>query len=57
MLVGQWDGCCYVLRKDLLAERAGSIEAVQFIKLAKDGAQKCMQPASPQELKVCWQET
>ncbi|CAL5224938.1 g7707 [Coccomyxa viridis] len=47
MVVGVWDSCCYVLRRDLLAERACNREAVLWLKLVGDGPQKHMRPASP----------
>ena len=52
MIVGVWDGCYYVLRRDLLARRARDREAVLWLKLAGDGSQKRMRPASPRDQEV-----
>ncbi len=52
MVVGVWDSCCYVLRRDLLSMRACNREAVLWLKLAGTGSQKHMCAASPQDQKV-----
>ncbi len=56
MVVGVWDSCCYVLRRDLLAERACNREAVLWLKLAGDGPQKHMRPASPLNQEVAYHQ-
>lgn len=52
MVVAQWDDCCYIMRRDLLAERADNKSAVYWLKLAQNGKQKYMGRASPQEAEV-----
>ena len=50
--MAQWEGCCYVLRRDLLAKRAADKHAVLWLKLAWEGEQRQMCRASPQEAEV-----
>lgn len=52
MVVGTWDSCCYILRKDLLGRRACHREEALWLKLAGDGTEKHMQMASPQDQEV-----
>ena len=51
-MVAQWEGCCYVLRRDLLAKRAADKHAVFWLKLTQEGEQRQMCRASPQEAEV-----
>ena len=52
MVVGVWERCCYILRRDLLARHACKEKAVLWLKLAGDGSQKHMRAASPQDQEV-----
>ena len=51
-MVAQWEGCCYVLRRDLLAKRAADKHAVLWLRLAHKGKHRQMCRASPQEAEV-----
>ena len=53
MVVGKWEGCCYILRRDLLAERARDREAVLWLKLVAVGTRTYMRAASPEDQEVC----
>ena len=52
MVVGVWERCCYLLRRDLLAMRACNREAVLYLNLVGDGTQKRMSAALPQDQEV-----
>ena len=53
MVVGVWEGCCYILRRDLLAERACDRESVLWLELAAVGTRTHMRAASPEDQEVC----
>ena len=52
LVVAQWEGCCYVMRSDLLAKRAAERHTVLWLKLAQEGEPRQMCRASPQEVEV-----